>query len=101
MNADSVAKLCGALTLKEREGPLQPLATNLKDGGEKRLALRLVGKLLSTKLVNRTAFIDLMPRIWRIKEGVEIEVVDGNIFSFTFKCASDRRLVLQWWPLAL
>ncbi|KAK0598542.1 hypothetical protein LWI29_035724 [Acer saccharum] len=91
MNAEDVAKLCESLTLKDKEGPLRPLAPGLKDGGEK----RLVGKLLSTKSVNRDAFINLIPKIWRIREGVEIEVIDGNTFSFTFRCENDRRLVLQ------
>ncbi|TXG68287.1 hypothetical protein EZV62_003222 [Acer yangbiense] len=98
MNAEDVAKLCESLTLKDKEGPLRPLATGLKDGGEKRPALRLVGKLLSTKSVNRDAFINLIPKIWRIREGVDIEVIDGNTFSFTFRCESDRRLVLQGGP---
>ncbi|TXG73941.1 hypothetical protein EZV62_002520 [Acer yangbiense] len=80
MNTDEIAKLF------------------LKDDGRKRLAFRLVGKILSNKLVNREAFTTLIPEIWKIKQGVEIEVVDGNVFSFTFKCAEDRRMVLQGGP---
>ncbi|TXG55262.1 hypothetical protein EZV62_020518 [Acer yangbiense] len=70
----------------------------LKDDGEKRLVLHLVGKILSNKLVNRDAFINLIPRIWHIKKEVEIEVVDGNTFSFTSKSADDWRTVLQGGP---
>ncbi|KAK3204613.1 hypothetical protein Dsin_018659 [Dipteronia sinensis] len=91
MNADEVAHLCEALSLKEKEGPLMPLLTVLRNDGENRLALRLVGKMLSSKLVNREAFIHLIPKFWKIKQGVEIEVVDRNVFSFTFRCADDRR----------
>ncbi|KAK3212697.1 hypothetical protein Dsin_017403 [Dipteronia sinensis] len=95
MNADEVAILCGALSLKEKKGPLMPFQVDLKDEGEKRLALCLVGKVLSNKLVNREAFIHLIPRIWKIKREVDIEVVDGNVFSFTFMSADDRRMVLH------
>ncbi|TXG57331.1 hypothetical protein EZV62_018644 [Acer yangbiense] len=98
MNADEVAKLCGALSLKEKEGPLMPLKKTLKDDGEKRLGLKLVGKILSNKLVNWDAFMHLIPKIWKIKQGVDIEVVGENIFSFTFRCGEDRRQVLQGGP---
>ncbi|TXG48274.1 hypothetical protein EZV62_027568 [Acer yangbiense] len=98
MNADEVAKLCESLSLKEKEGPLRQLQTSLKDDGRKRLAFRLVGKILSNKLVNREAFMTLIPKIWKIKQGMEIEVVDRNVFSFTFKCVEDRRMVLQGGP---
>ncbi|TXG70041.1 hypothetical protein EZV62_004976 [Acer yangbiense] len=74
MNAEDVAVLCEALTLKEKEGPLEPLQIGLKSDGEKRLALKLVGKFLSNKLVNRAAFISMIPRIWKTKNHVDIEV---------------------------
>ncbi|KAK3195438.1 hypothetical protein Dsin_026748 [Dipteronia sinensis] len=98
MNADEVAQLCEALTLQDLEGPLMPLQADLKNDGKRRLALRLVGKILSNKLVNRDVFMHLIPRIWKIKQGVEIEVVDGNVFSFTFKCTEDRQMVLHGGP---
>ncbi|TXG48918.1 hypothetical protein EZV62_024793 [Acer yangbiense] len=75
-----------------------PLQKALKDDGEKRLALRFVGKILSNKLVNRDAFIHMIPKIWKIKQGVKTEVVDENIFSFTFRCTEDRRQVMQGGP---
>ncbi|KAK2648273.1 hypothetical protein Ddye_015762 [Dipteronia dyeriana] len=98
LNVDEVVRLCEALSLKENDGPLMPLKVDLKDEGEKRLVVRLVGKVLSNKLVNMDAFIHLIPKIWKIKKEVEIEVVDGNMFSFTFKCAEDGRLVFKGGP---
>ncbi|TXG71339.1 hypothetical protein EZV62_006274 [Acer yangbiense] len=95
MNVDAIASLCEALSLKEKEGPLKPLQIDLKDDGEKQLALRLVGKVLSSKMINRAAFIAIMPKIWRTMAEVEIEVIDGNMFSFTFKNEHDRFQVLQ------
>ncbi|TXG63694.1 hypothetical protein EZV62_010688 [Acer yangbiense] len=49
MNAEEVAKLCAALNLKERGGPMMPLQGNLKEVRAKRLALRFVEKILSNK----------------------------------------------------
>ncbi|TXG67179.1 hypothetical protein EZV62_008454 [Acer yangbiense] len=72
MDVSDVAKLCESLTLRDKEGPLMPLRAMLKDDGEKRLALRLVD--------------------------VEIEVVGGNVFSFTFRCVEDRCQVLLGRP---
>ncbi|TXG53849.1 hypothetical protein EZV62_019105 [Acer yangbiense] len=98
MNADAIANLCVALSLKEKEGPLKPLQIALKDDGEKWLALRLVGKVMSDKMINRVAFIATIPKIWRTMEDVEIEVIDGNVFSFTFKNEKDLYQVLQGGP---
>ncbi|KAK2637132.1 hypothetical protein Ddye_031924 [Dipteronia dyeriana] len=63
--------------------------------GIKRLGLLLVGKILSNKSVNRGAFIGVIPKIWRTMVAVEIEVIEGNIFSFTFKYVEVRRQVLM------
>ncbi|KAK3217723.1 hypothetical protein Dsin_011693 [Dipteronia sinensis] len=98
MNADEIANLCKTLFLKEREGPLMPLQKDLANDGQRRISLRLVGKFLANKLVNRDAFMNPIPKIWRTMEGFEIEVVSGNIFSFTFKNTDDRRVVLQGGP---
>ncbi|KAK2636330.1 hypothetical protein Ddye_031122 [Dipteronia dyeriana] len=65
MSADYVAKLCAALTLKDKEEPLVPLQMDLNSDGEKRLGFHLVWKLFANKLVNREAFINLFSTIWR------------------------------------
>ncbi|TXG70544.1 hypothetical protein EZV62_005479 [Acer yangbiense] len=98
MDAQEIAKLCENLSLKDKVGPLMPLQTGLKDDGEKRLALLLASRIKSNKLVNREAFINLIPRIWRLRYGVDIEVIEGNTFSFTFKDETNRYQVLQGGP---
>ena len=85
MDAQEIAKLCKNLSLKDKEGLLMPLRTRLKDDGEKRLALHLASRIKSNKPVNRDAFINLISRIWRLRYGVDSEVIEGNTFSFTFK----------------
>ncbi|KAK3192989.1 hypothetical protein Dsin_024299 [Dipteronia sinensis] len=98
MNADDIALMCDAISLKEKARPVCVLDTKLKDRGEKRLALCLVGKILTTKLVNRNVFVNVMNRIWRVDGGVEIEPIKGNIFAFFFKNAEDRQRVLNGGP---
>ncbi|TXG49086.1 hypothetical protein EZV62_024961 [Acer yangbiense] len=97
MNAEEVVRLCEALLLKEKEGPLMPLRKNMKNDGERRLGLRLTCKLLSANMVNREAFCVFL-RIWRTLECVDVEVINGNIFSFTFKNDRDRQHVLNGGP---
>ncbi|KAK2648148.1 hypothetical protein Ddye_015637 [Dipteronia dyeriana] len=70
----------------------------LKEDGVKRLGYRLVGKLLSTKLVNRVVFMTMILKIWRTVDNVEIEAIAGTTFSFTFKSAEDQRQVLKGGP---
>ncbi|KAK3211635.1 hypothetical protein Dsin_016341 [Dipteronia sinensis] len=90
MNADDMASVCNALSFKEKEWSVRTLDTKLKSMGEQRLALCLVGKILTTKLINRDAFIDVMNRVWRVNGGVEIETIKWNIFAFYFRNTEDR-----------
>ncbi|KAK3226497.1 hypothetical protein Dsin_006359 [Dipteronia sinensis] len=69
------------MSLKESEGPQMPLQVDLKTDREKRLALRVVGHIMSNKMVNTDTFIRLMPTFWRIIEEVEIEVISGNMIG--------------------
>ncbi|KAK0592991.1 hypothetical protein LWI29_028727 [Acer saccharum] len=51
MNAEEVTRLCEALLLKEKEGPLMSLRENMKNDGERRLGLRLTEIGLSDRNV--------------------------------------------------
>ncbi|KAK3200635.1 hypothetical protein Dsin_024050 [Dipteronia sinensis] len=75
-----------------------PLRGELKDDGEKQLALRLVGKIISNKPMNHDAIMGVLPKIWATQEDFGIEVVASNTFSFTFKNHADRRRVLLEGP---
>ncbi|KAK2648966.1 hypothetical protein Ddye_016455 [Dipteronia dyeriana] len=66
--------------VRDKEEPLQPLAMGLKDVGEKRLALRLMGKLLSTKMIHNVPLLCMTSEIARFLGsiiGVVKEVDDG------------------------
>ncbi|KAK0573955.1 hypothetical protein LWI29_016143 [Acer saccharum] len=98
MNAEEIERLCGYLSLEEKEGPVHRLDVDLKNHGEQKMAFYLVGKVLSTKLIDRKNFMSQIGIKWRVKEEIMIENVTGNIFLFTFKNANDKRHVLADGP---
>ncbi|KAK2634079.1 hypothetical protein Ddye_028871 [Dipteronia dyeriana] len=57
MNLDGIARLCGALTLKEREKLIRRLDMGLKDHGKWKMACCMVGKVLPTPLIKHEVFI--------------------------------------------
>ncbi|TXG51132.1 hypothetical protein EZV62_023656 [Acer yangbiense] len=62
------------------------------------MALCLAGKILSPDLVNIDTFRSLIARIWKLKGGVEIEVVTNNVYAFHFQLPEDRRKVFVGGP---
>ena len=89
MASEDIASLCASMSLIDREGPVQVLQDDLRVAAIQRLSVSLVGKLLSRKLVNRDAFIRVIGKIWKVSQGVQIESVTGNIFSFHFTDIGD------------
>ncbi|KAK1592731.1 hypothetical protein Q3G72_029352 [Acer saccharum] len=98
MNSEDLELLCSALSLREKERPVGTLDNNLKVKGERVLSLCLVGKVLTTKVVNREAFINVMHSIWRTSDSVEIEALGRNVFGFHFKNSEDRKLIQSGGP---
>ncbi|KAK1550231.1 hypothetical protein Q3G72_015866 [Acer saccharum] len=98
MNAEEIIKLCDGLSIKEKEGHARTLDVGLKKRSENRLALSLVGKVLKKKLINREVFMSVMNKIWRVNGGVQIELVEGNIFVFYFSNLEDRQRILKGGP---
>ncbi|TXG48328.1 hypothetical protein EZV62_027622 [Acer yangbiense] len=75
MSSEDITRLCANMSLLEKEGPVQRPRVGLKKAGAQRLALCLVGKVLNNKVVNRDAFLGLISKIWKVKNGLEIESV--------------------------
>ncbi|TXG72274.1 hypothetical protein EZV62_000853 [Acer yangbiense] len=98
MSSVDIAALCNALSIKEKETPVHMIDGNLIHDGERRLGLCLMGKVMTSKIVKREVFIDVMTRIWRFNEGVEIVAIAGNIFAFYFKNVEDRQRLLSGGP---
>ncbi|KAI9187427.1 hypothetical protein LWI28_028069 [Acer negundo] len=95
---DEIAKLCANMSLLEKAGPVRLLQEGLMEAGAQRLALSLVGKILSSTMVNRDTFMGVMGRIWQVPNGMEIEFVYSNVFMFHFKKFDDRNRVLNGGP---
>ncbi|TXG68846.1 hypothetical protein EZV62_003781 [Acer yangbiense] len=76
MDADEVERLCSALSIKESEGPVRSLDEGMKISRERKLTFCLVGKVLTTALINKDAFIRVFNSIWKVSEGVDIEWVE-------------------------
>ncbi|KAK4853783.1 hypothetical protein QYF36_014514 [Acer negundo] len=99
MDVDELDRLCSALSIQELEGPVQSLDEGMKTRRERKLALCLVGKVMTKVLVNKDAFIRVFNTIWKLSELVDIEWVEGNIFTFQFFNMEDRNRVIndgQW-----
>ncbi|KAK4840390.1 hypothetical protein QYF36_007735 [Acer negundo] len=86
------------MSLIEKEGPIRILDEKLKVKAVQKLAVSLVGKILTTKFVNREAFMRVIAKIWLVSEGVTIESLTGNIFAFHFTNQEDRGKVLSGVP---
>ncbi|KAL5783297.1 hypothetical protein ACOSP7_008326 [Xanthoceras sorbifolium] len=74
------------------------LKTPLREAGARKLALCLVGKILTTKLINREAFRAIIPKIWRTTQTFIMENVKENVFVFQFQNQADKRRVLTGGP---
>ena len=100
MDSRNIEALCASLSIsnRERDGPIQRLDENLKKVAMHRFSLCMVGKILSNKIVNKEAFMRVIGKIWRVDEGMDIESVKGNMFSFYFKDEDDLNRVLSGGP---
>jgi hypothetical protein len=59
-----------------------------KEGASK---LMLIGKILSKKSFPRPIVKDIVHKAWSVTYDVEVNVVDKNVFMFTFKHEADVR----------
>ncbi|TXG49311.1 hypothetical protein EZV62_025186 [Acer yangbiense] len=98
MGLEEIERLCASMSIKDREGPVRTLNAGLKMGGAQKMALCLAGKILSPDLVNMDAFRSLIARIWKVRGGVEIEVITNNVYAFHFQLSEDRRKVFASGP---
>ncbi|TXG51194.1 hypothetical protein EZV62_023718 [Acer yangbiense] len=98
MNPEDIASLYASLTITPRDGPIQLLDGHLMTDAKHRLSLCLVGKILSSKGVNRDAFMCVVGRIWQVKKGLDIESVSGNTFTFHLRDEYDLNRVIYGSP---
>lgn len=95
MDPDDIAKLVSVMKLSnEKEGNTVNLSADLIHEGKGRQERCLIGKVFSSKAVNRDIFRTHMPRILQAQKQIEIEAAGDNIFIFEFKSPIDRRRAL-------
>lgn len=74
------------------------LSEDLTSIGKKQLESCLVGKVFSSKAVNRETFRVQMPRILQAKKHEKIDVIGENLFQLDFLSEADRRHCLMDGP---
>ncbi|TXG51551.1 hypothetical protein EZV62_024075 [Acer yangbiense] len=74
MDPDEITRLCASMSIHSNNEKLWSVKDSLKEATGKKLNLRLVGKVLTNKHVNREAFRLVIPRIWQTSQGFDIKV---------------------------
>ncbi|TXG70532.1 hypothetical protein EZV62_005467 [Acer yangbiense] len=98
MDSEDISSLYASLSINACDGPVQLLDGNLKDDAIHRMSLCLVGKILTSKRVNREAFMRVIGKIWLVNKGMSIESVTGNTFAFHFGDENDLNKVVAGSP---
>lgn len=65
---------------------------------EECLAVGLIGKLWSERVLNPTAFITTIKNVWMLQHGVDINMIGKNTFQFQFYHWKDKEKVLMGQP---
>ncbi|TXG60399.1 hypothetical protein EZV62_014972 [Acer yangbiense] len=89
---DDISRLCVELSIHGKDEKLWSVQNAVTKVAEKKMDLCLVGKILSPKHVNRETFRAVIPKIWQTT--VDIEMVQDNMYLFSFRNPSDRFRVL-------
>lgn len=98
MDLDKLAKLYKDMKISENSLPKIKLDSPLLSIGEEKIKLSLVGKILTTKPVNREGFIQNMHNIWSTKRGMTIESLGENRFILLFTMLEDKHRILIGGP---
>ncbi|KAL5818561.1 hypothetical protein ACOSQ4_022403 [Xanthoceras sorbifolium] len=93
MNLEEIAKLCEDLSIAEADGPVTILDDALREVGQRKVDLCLVGKVLINKQINKDTLRQIIPKIWKTTHEVEIEVISANTFAFYFQNQVDHRRI--------
>ncbi|TXG51459.1 hypothetical protein EZV62_023983 [Acer yangbiense] len=98
MVESKIVKLYENLSLADEDGAIHEMSEEDQRDGEAEVDLCLVGKILSSKRVNREAFKNLIEQLWSPFGSVEIESMGLNIFMFHFNNQVERNRIWQRGP---
>lgn len=82
--ADLLVERCSKMNLVGTEDEVVDLEEGFDDTQDEKLALRLVGCIVTEKPLNFDAVKRTLLHIWSLKEGVVIRMVGVNLFLFQF-----------------
>lgn len=92
MDPDDITHLVETLKLSnEHVDDFVVLSSDLSQIGHERVANCLIGKVFSSKIINRDTFRSQMPRILQARKKIVIECAGENLFVLDFKCKNDRQ----------
>ncbi|TXG58077.1 hypothetical protein EZV62_015906 [Acer yangbiense] len=98
MESKELAKLCENLSLADEDSEIHQMFGGIENEGVKDVHHCLVGKVLSSRRVNREAFKTVIEQIWSPFGNVDIEVVGENTFMFYFANPEDRNRIWRRGP---
>ncbi|TXG57156.1 hypothetical protein EZV62_018469 [Acer yangbiense] len=98
MAEPEIAQLYENLSIADEDGEVHDIPAGEIREEEVAVGLCLVGKILSSKKVNREAFIHLIEQLWSQFSRVEIESVGVNVFMFKFNNKEERNRIWQRGP---
>lgn len=99
---DDLVKDWGKLKLTEDENRVYGSNYDEDDDGasKTRIALSLVGKLLTKKPFDVEAIKRVLKNIWRLLDNVAIRMIEMNLFVFQFFDESNKERVMEGRPWA-
>ncbi|TXG48504.1 hypothetical protein EZV62_024379 [Acer yangbiense] len=98
MELKELAKLCENLSLTDEDSEIHQVFGGIENEGVKDVHHCLVGKVLSSRRVNREAFKTIIEQIWSPFGTVDIEAVGKNTFLFYFANPEDRNRIWRRGP---
>ncbi|KAL5804454.1 hypothetical protein ACOSQ3_031254 [Xanthoceras sorbifolium] len=101
MDLEEIAPLCASMSIVDVEAPVVKVEGKLKQVGDYKLGLCLVGRVITNKQVNREAFRGIILKIWRTTQDFDVEVLKENTFIFQFRNHLDHKRVLAGGPWSL
>lgn len=96
--ADELALQCSSLRLNDDEGGLIDVGDIECEETDEKLALLLVGKLLTERPYNIETFKRTMAKVWATSNNLIIRVLGPNFFSFQFFHWRDKEKVMNGRP---
>ncbi|KAH9703270.1 zinc knuckle protein [Citrus sinensis] len=98
MDAEELLRKCQASVSKEEEADIVTFMGRMKIKGEEVTTNCVVGKVLTSRSINKEGLKAAMQMAWRTVIEVKIESMGDNIFLFKFASEEEKKRVLMGGP---